>query len=42
MNSMREIWHRILLNQKQKFPMSVELFSFNWDESLHKNDKSIN
>ncbi|CAF2715251.1 unnamed protein product [Rotaria sp. Silwood2] len=42
MNSMREIWRRILMMQKHKFPKRVELFSFSWDEKIHQNDNPIN
>ena len=39
MNHMREIWRRILILQKYKFPTRVETYSFTWDENIHQDGK---
>ena len=36
MNNMREIWRRILTTQKYKFPERVQLYSFTWDQTIHR------
>ncbi|CAF1228158.1 unnamed protein product [Rotaria sordida] len=41
MNNMREIWRRILLNQKYKYPTRVPSNSFSWDETILSNEKTI-
>ncbi|CAF0833343.1 unnamed protein product [Adineta ricciae] len=41
LNSMREIWRRILTLHQHKFPNRIRVNSFTWDETIHQNDKAI-
>jgi len=38
MNSMRDVWQRILTMQKHKFPSHVQINTFSWDEKLFQNE----
>ncbi|CAF1220814.1 unnamed protein product [Rotaria sp. Silwood1] len=41
MNNMREVWRRILISQKYKYPKYVQYHSFSWDETILTNEKLI-
>ncbi|CAF3103838.1 unnamed protein product [Rotaria socialis] len=41
MNHMREIWRRILIREKFKYPTIVKSHSFSWDETIHPQSNNL-